>query len=101
MSGLDIFLGDPIFDDQHKVVRREFGVKNVIAIAITLYVGNVLMGKMKPKSGKMKGGIQFPSWLGPGAAIILFVLLMFGIIFGLNSVAQFLNMGDYGRHRSN
>ena len=58
MSGLDIFLGDPIYDDQNRVVRREFGVKNVIAIAIVLYVGNVLMGQMKPKSGggKMKGG---------------------------------------------
>mgnify|MGYP006120641257 CR=1 FL=1 len=61
MSVLDIFMGDPIYDDQHKVVRRDFGVKNVIVIAITLYVGNVLMGQMKPKSGggKMKGGGQF------------------------------------------
>ena len=58
MSGLDIFFGDPIYDDQHRVVRRDFGVKNVIAIAITLYVGNLLMGQMKPKSGqrKMEGG---------------------------------------------
>ena len=54
MSGLDIFLGDPIYDDQHRVVRREFGVKNVIAIVIVLYVGNLMMGQMKLKSGKRK-----------------------------------------------
>ena len=65
MSGLDIFLGDPIYDDQYRVVGREFGVKNVIAIAVVLYVGNVMMGQMKPKSGggKMKGGGNNKPWL--------------------------------------
>ena len=79
MSGLDIFLGDPIYDDQNRVVRREFGVKNVVAIAITLYVGNVLMGQMKPKSGqrKMKGGIQSASKEG--------VRLTFGVVYAISA----------------
>ena len=91
MSVLDIFLGDPIYDDQNRVVRREFGVKNVIAIAITLYVGNLLMGQMEPKSGggKMKGGIQGPTKkdgviLG---GFIIFAVVLFLTLWGVFSVA--------------
>ena len=79
MSGLDIFMGDPIYDDQHRVVRREFGVKNVIAIAVVLYVGNVLMGQMKPKSGqrKMKGGGGEPrSWVLDFFTVLVLVVLV-------------------------
>ena len=55
---LDLFMGDPIYDERKRVVGRDFGVKNIIAIVIVLYIGNLLMCKMKPKSGKgrMKGG---------------------------------------------
>ena len=55
---LDLFMGDPIYDERKRVVGRDFGVKNIIAIVIVLYIGNLLMCKMKPKSEKkqMKGG---------------------------------------------
>ena len=85
MSGLDIFLGDPIYDDQNRVVRREFGLKNVIAIAIVLYVGNLLMGQMEPKSGKMKGGGQKGGGWWSGLA---WVALVVAIIAGLLSWAK-------------
>ena len=78
-------MGDPIYDDQHRVVRRDFGVKNVIAIAITLYVGNLLMGQMEPKSGggKMKGGwfagkiknVVMGLVVAIGVALVLFLML--------------------------
>ena len=85
MSGLDIFLGDPIYDDQHRVVRRDFGVKNVIAIAITLYVGNLLMGQMKPKSGggKMKGGEM--RWTREVVSLLLLALFFWGAVEAVKS----------------
>ena len=81
MSVLDIFMGDPIYDDQNRIVRREFGVKNGIVIAITLYVGNVLMGQMKPKSGggKMKGGIQWPTKGESVASVLVVVVIVVGV----------------------
>ena len=80
MSVLDIFMGDPIYDDQNRIVRREFGVKNVIVIAITLYVGNVLMGQMKPKSGKMKGGEQAAVRMGQGVLVAGLAVVFYKII---------------------
>jgi len=77
---LDLFLGDPVYDDRKRVVGRDFGVKNMIAIGLVLYIGNLLMCEMKPKSGKrkMKGGVDLtPVWWTGG-----FVLCLLVIVFG-------------------
>ena len=57
-SVLDLFMGDPVYDDQKNVIRRDFGVKNIVAIMVVGFIGYSLMGEMKPISGKriMKGG---------------------------------------------
>ena len=57
-SMLDLFMGDPIYDEQKNVIRRDFGVKNIVALMVVGFIGYSLMCKMKPKSGKrkMKGG---------------------------------------------
>ena len=55
---LDLFIGDPVYDEQKNVIRRDFGVKNIVAIMVVGFIGYSLMGEMKPISGKrkMKGG---------------------------------------------
>ena len=57
-NALDLFLGDPIYDKQKNVIRRDFGVKNIVSIMVVGFIGYSLMGEIKPKSGKrkMKGG---------------------------------------------
>ena len=57
-SVLDLFMGDPVYDDQKNIIRRDFGVKNIVAIMVVGFAGYSLMGEMKPISGKrkMKGG---------------------------------------------
>ena len=56
---LDLFMGDPVYDEQKNVIRRDFGVKNIVALLVVGFIGYSLMGKMKPISGKrkMKGGV--------------------------------------------
>ena len=71
-SVLDLFLGDPVYDDQQRVIRRDFGVKNIVAIMVVGFIGYSLMGEMKPKSGKvMKGGDM------SGPTIFLFVIIVY------------------------
>jgi len=55
---LDLFMGDPVYDEQKNVIRRDFGVKNIVAIMVVGFIGHSLMGEMKPISGKrkMRGG---------------------------------------------
>ena len=78
---LDLFMGDPIYDERKRVVGRDFGVKNIIAIAIVLYIGNLLMCKMKPKSEKkqMKGGGVRARHVG----VVVGVLACMGVIVSL------------------
>ena len=59
-SMLDLFMGDPVYDEQKNVIRRDFGVKNIVAIMVVGFIGYSLMGEMKPISGKgkMKGGME-------------------------------------------
>jgi len=59
-SILDLFMGDPVYDEQKNVIRRDFGVKNIVAIMVVGFIGYSLMGEMNPISGKgkMKGGGQ-------------------------------------------
>ena len=51
-------MGDPVYDEQKNIIRRDFGVKNIVAIMVVGFAGYSLMGEMKPISGKrkMKGG---------------------------------------------
>ena len=63
-SVLDLFLGDRIYDENGKLIKRDFGIKNILAIAVVVFVGYSLMGKSlsfptlsgKKKGKKMKGG---------------------------------------------
>jgi len=59
-SMLDLFMGDPVYDEQKNVIRRDFGVKNIVAIMVVGFIGYSLMGETKPISGKrkMKGGAK-------------------------------------------
>ena len=57
-SVLDVFLGDPIYDNQNRVVRRNFGAKNMIAIIVICFIGYSLICKMKPNLGNMRGGVE-------------------------------------------
>ena len=61
----NLLLGDPVYDERGQLVRREFGLKNALAllvlgyIAYTLYCSmgkKVFSGKRKGRKGKMKGG---------------------------------------------
>lgn len=63
-SVLDLFLGDRVYDENGKLIKRDFGIKNILAIAVVVFVGYSLMGKSlsfptlsgKNKGKKMKGG---------------------------------------------
>ena len=69
---LDLFMGDPVYDEQKNVIRRDFGVKNIVAIMVVGFIGYSLMGEMKPKSGKvMKGGDK------RGMGIFLVILIVY------------------------
>ena len=70
-KALDLLLGDPVYDEQNNVIRRDFGVKNIVALMVVGFIGYSLMGEMKPISGKrkMKGG-----GLKVEAALFLFVI---------------------------
>ena len=65
-SVLDLFLGDRVYDENGKLIKRDFGVKNILAIAVVVFVGYSLMGKSfsvptlsgKKKGKKMKGGSE-------------------------------------------
>jgi hypothetical protein len=51
-------MGDPVYDDNGKIVRRDFGIKNAVFILVIGYIGYSLMSGCEVKSGKkkMKGG---------------------------------------------
>lgn len=63
-SMLDLFLGDRVYDENGKLIKRDFGIKNILAIAVVVFVGYSLMGKNfsvptlsgKKIGKKMKGG---------------------------------------------
>lgn len=50
-SVLDLFLGDPVYDENGRVVRRNFGIKNVLVICFTLYVFYYFLPKTTILSG--------------------------------------------------
>jgi len=60
----NLLLGDPVYDERGQLVRREYGLKNALAllvlgyVAYTLYLSmgkKVFSGKRKGRKGKMKG----------------------------------------------
>ena len=94
---LDLFLGDPVYDDQKNVIRRDFGVKNIVALMVVGFIGYSLMGEMKPISGKRKGGMKGGAgkdkgfWYNHGGKVI-FVFLAIWIGGGLSMAG----MGEEG-----
>jgi hypothetical protein len=60
-SVLDLFLGDPVYDENKRVVRRNFGLKNAVAICLTFYAlyyflpKTTILSGMIPKGSKKKG----------------------------------------------
>ena len=85
-SVLDLFLGDPVYDENKRVVRRNFGIKNILVICFTLYAlyyflpKTTILSGMIPKSskGSKKGNIQ----KGGSLKKILLTLLIIGLIGG-------------------
>ena len=89
-SMLDLFIGDPVYDEQNNIIRRDFVIKNIVAIMVVGFIGYSLMGEMKPISGKrkMKGGGSEESpkkgfWYNHGGTM-LFIYLMVWIGGGLS-----------------
>ena len=84
---LDLFIGDPVYDEQKNIIRRDFGVKNIVAIMVVGFIGYSLMVKMKPISGKrkMKGGLDFSEASDNFIYVIGYILVyaFFGFLGGL------------------
>lgn len=52
---MNLFLGDPIYDRNGRMVKRDFGVKNILMIVVVGYIGYFLIKDSKVEK-KMKGG---------------------------------------------
>ena len=50
----NLIMGDPVYDDNGKIVRRDFGIKNAVFILVIGYIGYSLMSGCEVKSGKRK-----------------------------------------------
>jgi len=85
-SMLDLFMGDPVYDEQKNVIRRDFGVKNIVALMVVGFIGYSLMCKMKPMSGKrkMKGGVREEDYVGFIFFSWMLLSLGYAIIFILS-----------------
>lgn len=59
----DLILGDPLYDCKGRVIRRNFGIKNIFIILVIVYGLYSLRGKMGIKSGrrKLRGGSESDS----------------------------------------
>ena len=97
---LDLFIGDPVYDEQKNIIRRDFGVKNIVAIMVVGFAGYSLMGEMKPISGKrkMRGGggeessvSSLGSRKGPSMRNV-FILSAIAIVLSLTGVGV---LADY------
>ena len=109
-SVLDFFLGDPIYDENKRVVRRNFGLKNAVAICLTLYAlyyflpKTTILSGMIPKGSKgskkkikMKGGDDdtFSVWDKIWATI--FIAIVASLFGGVGSwlLYLFFSCGDH------
>jgi len=93
-SILDLFLGDPVLDRRERVVRRDFGIKNAVAICLSVYALSLFFSKNKilsgkKKKGKMKGGDGPPGTsvppndnIGLGILIAFIVGVICYVIYG-------------------
>ena len=62
---MNLLMGEPVYDDNGNIVRRDFGIKNAVFILVIGCIGYSLISGYTVKSGKkkMKGGIYLPNWL--------------------------------------
>ena len=95
---LDLFMGDPVYDEQKNVIRRDFGVKNGVALTVVGFaIGSsfFVMGEMKPISGKrkMKGGLDFSEASGNFIFVIGYILVYASVGFFLGLLVQWLPGG--------
>ena len=67
---MNVLLGEPVYDDNGKIVGRDLGIKNAVFILIIGCIGYSLISGYTVKSGKkkMKGGefVGFQDWGGGG-----------------------------------
>ena len=57
---MNLLMGEPVYDDNGNIVRRDFGIKNAVFILVIGYIGYSLISGYNVKSGKrkMKGGLS-------------------------------------------
>lgn len=78
----NLLLGDPVYDERGQLVRREFGLKNALALLVLGYIAYTLYCSMGKKvfsgkrKGKMKGGKVNAGW----AALIILVRSLFVLL---------------------
>ena len=91
MTFIDYFLGQPTeYDHNHQVVKRDFGIQNLLLIVFTAYVLYSLFGKNKNKNQRGGGSgdadwrtgarnERWRSWwahpMTPGVICILIVMI--------------------------
>ena len=56
----NLLLGDPVYDERGQLVRREYGLKNALALLVLGYIAYTLYCSMGKKvfSGKRKGTMK-------------------------------------------
>ena len=60
MECVQNLLGDPVYDERGQLVRREYGLKNALALLVLGYIAYTLYCSMGKKvfSGKRKGTMK-------------------------------------------
>ena len=80
----NLLLGGPVYDERGQLVRREYGLKNALALFVLGYIAYTLYCSMGKKvfsgkgKGKMKGGSRGP--------LRVIITLLFGVCIVLWSI---------------
>ena len=90
----NLLMGEPVYDDNGNIVRRDFGIKNAAFILVIGCIGYSLISGCKVKSGKrkMKGGVEWPklpdcdlACVGAIALVAIFSLVVGGLDYAADA----------------